>query len=91
MGCVLVLIEGGKHTSVKRRLHVARRSALLKRLERGQGAPGIVDGNEDMVVKRGRDDIATDVRLAERAGEGGGQADRVQVGVNRQRNPGGAK
>lgn len=65
--------------------------SLVKSVEGPHRVVGAIDRHEHMIVMHGRHDIATDAGIGEGRGYGGSQADRVQIGMHRQRNPRGAK
>ena len=60
-------------------------------VENGQGGLGGLGGHEDVVVAGAGHDIAADAGLAQRGGEGRGEADGLQVGMDLERDPGGAE
>ena len=81
-----------------RRLHpISRfstpRSLWKSRFSRGEPAHRALGGgghrHEQMVVLDRGDDIAADPAVGERSRNGGGEADRFEVGVDGQRDPGG--
>ena len=63
----------------------------LKRAESGHRVGGALDGDEDVIVVRGGDDVAAHARVAERGREGRGEPDGLEVGVDGEGDPGGAK
>lgn len=63
----------------------------LECLQRRQRFLGSIDGHEDVIVECRGDHVAADVRPGQCSGDGGGQTDRLRIGVHGQREPGRAK
>ena len=70
------------------------RTAVGFPLQCGQPVDGVlapVERYEEVVVMGGRDHVATDPGVRQDTGDGGGQADGLQVGLNVEGDPGSAE